>query len=400
MDSETTRTPFLRGKIHVHQPKKGYRFNVDSVALAGFAWVRDGERVLDLGTGSGILLLLLGHHHHPGTLTGIELQEDLAALAARNLEENGWGDRGRVVHGDLRDPDALGRRDFDLVLCNPPYQVAGRGQTSATPQRALARQSFSAELPDVVAAAARALAPGGRFCIVAPAARQTDLLAALGPAGLCPSLLRQVLDRPGREAHLVLLQACALPPRGCLTLPPLVLKDESGAYGPEMRFWLGHDTPGGPRFFCDCMLGTLSRYLRLMGCDAAYARKAEDSWLLGECARSGRVLLTRDRPLLARCAKAGVPALDPGGDVPRDQLDAVRRAFPSLSAGTPRCLKCNAPTAALNREDARGRVPPYTHLTHEHFNACPACGKLTWEGSHLARFRKDVTRELGERVTK
>lgn len=389
-DPETTLTPFLRGKIHVHQPKSGYRFNVDSVALAGFAWVRDGERALDLGSGSGILLLLLGHHHHPGSLTGIELQEDLASMAARNLEENGWADRGQVVHADLRDPGALEREAFDLVVCNPPYHEAGRGQTSATPQRALARQSFSAELPDVAAAAARALAPGGRFCTVAPVARQGDLLAALEPAGLHATLLRRVLDRPGREAHLVLLQACALPSRGCLTLPPLVLKDESSAYGPEMRFWLGHDAPAGPRFFCDCMLGTLSRYLRLMGCDAAYARRAEDSWLLGECARSGRVLLTRDRPLLARCSKAGVPALDPGSDVPCEQLDAVRKAFPSVSSGTPRCLNCNAPTAALNREDARGKVPPYTHLTHERFNACPCCGKLTWEGSHLERFKREV----------
>jgi hypothetical protein len=139
------------------------------------------------------------------------------------------------------------------------------------------------------------------------------------------------------------------------------------------------------------MLGTLSRYLRLTGWDAAYARKAEDSWLLDECARSGRVLLTRDRPLLARCSMTGVTALDPGSDVPRDQLAAMRGAFPSKSPGVPRCLKCNAPTAELNREGARGKVPPYTHLTHERFNACPCCGKITWEGSHLERFRKDVT---------
>lgn len=400
MDAETTRTPFLRGTIHVHQPKSGYRFNVDSVALAGFAWVRDGERVLDLGTGSGILLLLLGHHHHPGSLTGIELQEELASLAARNIEENGWGHRGRVVHGDLRDQDSLEHGAFDLVVCNPPYQQAGRGQTSATPQRALARQSFSAELSDVAAAAARALAPGGRFCVVAPAARREDLLAALGDSGLRPSLLRLVQDSPGRPAHLLLLQACHHPVGDGLTLPPLVLKEESGAYGAQMRHWLGHEAPAGPRFFCDCMLGTLSRYLRLLGADAAYARKAEDSWLMDECARSGRVLLTRDRPLLARCSKAGVAALDPGSDAPRDQLAAVRGAFPLPASEVPRCLKCNAPTASLNREDARGKVPPYTFLTHAHFTACPCCGKITWEGSHLERFRRDVTGAPGERVTK
>jgi len=391
MEPETTLTPFLRGKIHVHQPRRGYRFNVDSVALAGFSWARDGERVLDLGTGSGILLLLLGHHHHPGSLTGVELQEELAALASRSLKENGWAERSRVVHGDMRDPGAVEPGTFDLVVCNPPYQEAGRGQTSATPQRALARQGFTAELPDVAAAAARALAPGGRFCTVAPAQRLEDLRAALASAGLHPRLLRTVQDRAGREPHLILLQACATPGKRPVTLPPLILKDETGAYGPEMRRWLGHDVPPGPRFFCDCMLGTLSRYLRLTGSDAAYDRRAEDSWLLGECARSGRILLTRDRPLLARCAKAGVPALDPASDRPREQLAFVKAATPAMAEASPRCLRCNAPAAALNREEARSLVPPYTYLTHERFNACPCCGKITWEGSHLERFRKDVT---------
>jgi tRNA1Val (adenine37-N6)-methyltransferase len=391
VSNDATITPFLRGQISVRQPKHGYRFNVDSVALAGFAWTRDGERVLDLGTGSGILLLLLGHHHHPGSLTGVEIQEELAALAWRNLLENGWTERGWVVHGDLRDPDAVDPGAFDLVVCNPPYQEAGRGQTSATPQRALARQGFTAELPDVAAAAARALAPGGRLCTVTPVPRLEDMLAALASAGLHPRLLRTVQDRPGREPHLILIQACATPGEGPFNLPPLILKDETGAYGSEMRWWLGHDVPQGPRYFCDCMLGTLSRYLRLTGCDAAYDRRAEDSWLLGECARSGRILLTRDRPLLARCAKAGVPALDPASDRPREQLALVKDSAPAMAEAFPRCLRCNAPTAVLNREAALGSVPPYTYLTHERFNACPCCAKLTWEGSHLERFRRDVT---------
>jgi tRNA1Val (adenine37-N6)-methyltransferase len=395
IESETTLTPFLRGRIHVRQPKRGYRFNVDSVALAGFAWVREGERVLDLGTGSGILLLLLGHFHHPGSLTGLEVQGELAALAAGNLTDNGWGERGQVVRGDLREPSSVEPGIFDLVVCNPPYYEAGRSHTSATPERALSRQSFTAELDDVAAAAARALAPRGRFCVVVPAAREADLVAGLSSAGLSPHLARRVRDRAAAEDHLLLVQARREPAPSSLELPPLVLKEEDGSYGAEMRYWLGHDLPPGPRFFCDCMLGTLSRYLRLAGADAAYARWAEDDWLLEECRRSGRVLLTRDRPLLARCQKEGVTALDPGSDEPRRQFLAIRNAFPPPADQPLRCLGCDAPTLALERERARGRVPSYTYLTRERFTACPCCGKLTWEGTHLERFRKDVTRESG-----
>ena len=395
MDAETTLTPFLRGKIHVRQPKRGYRFNVDTVALAAFSWVRDGETVLDLGTGSGILLLLLGHFHHPGRLVGVELQENLAAMAAANLKDNGWSDRGQVLYTDLRDPRAIEPGTCDLVVSNPPYHEAGRGQTSATPERALARQSFSAELPDVASAASRTMTPDGRFCVVAPVARLGDLMAAVGATGLHPRLLRYVQDRPGAQAHLVMLQSGRTMGRGCITLPPLVLKDPDGSYAEEMRHWLAHDPPQTPRFLCDCMLGTLARYLRLSGCDAGYFRKAEDNWLMGECARAGHVLLTRDRPLLARCAKTGVEALDPGSDVPAEQFRRVREAFGQPTGSTdPRCLRCNAPTVPVPREEAMGKVPPYTYLTHRRFNACPCCGKLTWEGSHLERFRETV-RKLG-----
>jgi hypothetical protein len=210
-------------------------------------------------------------------------------------------------------------------------------------------------------------------------------------------LIRRVRDRGSAQDHLILLQAALDPGRGPVELPTLALKGEDGGYAEEMRHWLGHDVPPGPRYFCDCMLGTLARYLRLAGHDAAYARRAEDPWLLEECRRSGRTLLTRDRPLLARCAKAGVPAWDPGSDAPRLQYAALLEAFPE-APGPPRCLGCNAPTVAVDREQVRGKVPSYTYLTRNRFSACPCCGKLTWEGSHLERFRNDVTGDLADSI--
>lgn len=391
MDADTTLTPFLRGRIRVHQPERGYRFNIDSVVLAGFAWAREGERLLDLGAGTGILCLLLAHRHHLSSFTAVEIQPELAALAERNVEENGWTGTGRVVAGDLRSPDAVSSGAFDLVVCNPPYYHPGRGQAAANPQRALSRQGFSAEPADVLAAASRALAPGGRFCLVWPAPRLAELLASLPPAGLHPRLLRHVHDSAGSPPHLTLLQTTPAEGRGCLTLPPVVLRGSDHAFTPEVARWLGEVEPEGPRVFCDVMVGRLARYLRLTGVDAAYWRGAEDAWLVTECQRSGRTLLTRDRPLLARAARAGLDARDPASDSAAEQLAWFRAGFPSAAPGArPRCLACNAPTMTVEREEARGKVPPYTALTHRQFSACPCCGKLTWEGSHLERFKKTV----------
>jgi tRNA1Val (adenine37-N6)-methyltransferase len=392
---ETTLTPFLRGRIRVHQPASGYRFNVDSVLLAGFAWAIERERVLDLGTGSAILLLLLAQWHHLDTFMGIEVQPELADLAMRNLEENGWSDRGEIRAADFREAGALPAGAFDLVVCNPPYFPAGRGQTSPDPQRALARQGFAAELPDVLSAGTRAMRAGGRLCLVLPVDRWPSLLEALQASSLHLSLVREVSPSEGAPPNRLLVQCRTEPGRGEVTLPRLVLRTGTGSYSEEVLPWMGEGAPEGPRFFCDAMVGKLARYLRLMGVDCAYARGADDGWLLDEARRTGRVLITRDRPLLARCEKAGVEAHDPESDAAPDQFAWLRRRFDLPAEKRPRCLDCNAPTLEMDRQEALGKVPPYTYLTHRRFSACPCCGKLTWEGSHLERFRRDITGELG-----
>ncbi len=384
-------TPFLNGAIRVHQPVSGYRFNVDSVLLAGFSWVREEETVLDLGTGSGILLLLLAHWHHPSSFTGIEIQPDMADLAERNLEENGWSDAGSVVRGDFREDGVLPAGGFDLVVCNPPYFEVTRGKTSPDPTRAVARQNVSASLLEVLKAGRRALKPKGRFCLLCPATRLQDLLAMAPEAGLNPRLIRMVRSSWDTPPYLALLQLAPAGDAVCVSLPPLVIRDTDKRYTAEVAAWLGDTPPSGPRFLCDAMLGKLAKYLRLLGCDTAYGRAPRDAWLAGEAARTARILLTRDRPLLAASAKRGLRAFDPGSNTPAEQLEAVRSAFgPFAGDRPPRCLACNAPCLPVRREEALGKVPPYTYLTHRRFSACACCGTLTWEGSHLARFRTAI----------
>jgi tRNA1Val (adenine37-N6)-methyltransferase len=387
---KTTMTPFLGGRIRVHQPASGYRFNVDSVCLAAFSWVRAGESVLDLGTGSGILLLLLAHFHLPVSLLGVELQPELAELASRNFAENGWSAFGRAAAADFREPGAFPEGAFELAVCNPPYYEAGRSLPSPDERRAMSRHSLSAGFADVLSAGASALKARGRLCLLCPAPRFSEVLALAPASGLTPRVVRWVRPSLASEPHLALVQFRKEACHGPLTLPPLTLREDSGDYTGEVALWLGEGEPPEPRFLCDVMVGRLARYLRLAGFDAAYTNRAEDEWLLAQARRSGRALITRDRPLLTRCKKEGVRAFDPRSDAPREQLARVREAFPVEADRGPRCLDCDAPVLEVERREALGKVPPYTYLTHERFSACPCCGKLTWEGSHLDRFRKDV----------
>ncbi len=395
-------TPFFGGAVRIHQPESGYRFNIDSVLLAGFAWARTNERLLDLGTGSGVLMLLLAHRHHLKSFVGVEIQQEMAALAARGVEENGWSERGTVATVDFRRQEAFEEGAFDLVVCNPPYFGAHSGRTSSDPGRAFARQGFTATLLDVLAAGGRALDRGGRFCMVWPASRSSELPSAVRAAKLHLRLRREVRPCRGEPAYLLLLQLVKEEVGKTLELPSLFVRGEGGAYTEEVAGWLGKRGPSCASFLCDAMVGKLARYLRLLGVDASYGRDAEDEWLLEEAKRTGRVLLTRDGELLARASKAGIAGWNPGSDDPARQLVSVARAF-KIETGTaisaPRCLCCNAPLIILDRNGARGFVPPYTFLTHTHFSACPCCGKLTWEGSHLSRFRTDIPARLSKGVS-
>ncbi len=387
-------TLFLRGRLRVLQPARGYRFTVDSVILSGFSWLLPGESVLDLGAGSGILLLLLGYFHHPGRLTGVEIQPGLAAMARENLCANGWDERATIVEGDLRSGAVVPGGTFDLVISNPPYFDASRGLACRDAGRNLSRHSEACSLEELCAAASRVLKPEGRFCFIVPAARLGDAVAALEAAGLAPRLVRLVHPSPDASSYLALVQARGQPIQGCLGLPPLFLHGGNARYAPEVEALLEGNLGNGPRFMADAMLGRLCRYLRLLGADCAYARNADDDWLLAEAQRSGRTLLTRDRPLLKRAAKRGGLVFDPGCDEVAGQLREVLRRFgPFPANGGPRCIRCNAVPLSVAPAAARAFVPKYTGLTHESFHACPCCGKLTWEGSHLERFRTGFEKE-------
>jgi tRNA1Val (adenine37-N6)-methyltransferase len=385
-------TQFLRGRLRVIQPARGYRFTIDSVVLAGFAWLLPGESVLDLGAGSGILLLLLGYFHHPGRLAGVEIQPELASMAKENLCANGWDDRAEIIEGDLRPEGSVPNGQFDLVISNPPYFEASRGMACQDEGRNMARHSSTCTLEDICAAASRALKLGGRFCFIVPAARLGEASRALADNGLAPRILRMVHSAPRSAPYLALVQARHSPVQGCMELPPLFLRNEDGAYAPEVEALLEGNLGSAPRFLADSMLGKLCRYLRLLGADCDYARAAEDEWLLAEASRGGRILLTRDCQLIKRAERHGGQAFDPGCDEAALQLREVIRRFGAPDEKCrPRCIRCNAVPLDVAPSVARPFVPRYTGLTHESFHVCPCCGKLTWEGSHLERFKLMLT---------
>lgn len=135
-----------------------------------------------------------------------------------------------------------------------------------------------------------------------------------------------------------------------------------------------------PRFLADEMLGTLARWLRIMGYDTEYARDLLDNEVLELARAGGRIVLTRDRQLAGRAGNGG---LFIASDVLDEQLEQVVSFF-GLSGGAPltRCTVCNAELERAGREAMAGRVPDRVLSAHHEFFVCPRCGQVYWKGTH------------------
>lgn len=204
--------------------------STDSFLLSSLPRLKKGCRVCDLGCGTGLLGILLLQRQRQITVTGVELNEEAAALGQSCAAENGLGDHLIIRQGDLRQVrQFLPAGRFDLVVCNPPYYPPQSGRTAEKDALRRARAEVTCTLEDVCAAASYLLHWGGRLCLVQKPARLTDVLCALRACGLEPKQLRFVCRRAGDAPSLVLVEGCRGGKSGLTVPPPLILEDASGA---------------------------------------------------------------------------------------------------------------------------------------------------------------------------
>ena len=206
--------------------------SMDAVLLAHFPQL--GRRVLDLGTGAGVIPLIMadGEIH----VEGIEINPVLADLAVRNVRLNHLEHSIGITRGDYRDIESLvPRAGYDLVTANPPYRPVGSGRTSRAIGRACARHEITATLDDTVRAAAYALRPRGRFAMVHLPERLGEIMVALHAHGLEARRLRMVQPREGDAPKLLLVEAVAGGAAGALkVMPPLIVRRADGGYTEEI----------------------------------------------------------------------------------------------------------------------------------------------------------------------
>jgi tRNA1Val (adenine37-N6)-methyltransferase len=230
-EAEETLDTLFGGRLKALQKKQGYRFSIDALLLSHFAEPGADDRIIDLGTGCGIVPLILIFRKKVKKITGVEIQPSLADLARRNAAFNRCSSRFQVWEDDLRKLDQRVKREtFDLVLTNPPYRKVGSGRVNPHTEKALARHEIRGTLEEVLQAAHYLLKNKGSLVMIYPGSRVADLMRGLSKYHLEPKLVQFVHSHENDEARLVLVGALKEGHAQVKILPPFFLYDSSGNY--------------------------------------------------------------------------------------------------------------------------------------------------------------------------
>ena len=219
---------FLDGRIIAAQPEEGFQSGSDAVFLAAAVPAKAGERILELGAGSGIASLCLMARVAGLNLTGVEIDPEAAAYAQDNAYANGaMTADARFIVADIFDLPQELKRDFDQVFCNPPFH--GEGQVSPDAARSLAL-SDGGKFSDWLKLGLQRTVSGGFFTAILRADRLAEALSALPVEGVSVMPLWPRLGEPAKRAILQVRKGSRAP---FALLPGLVLHRDDGSWTPE-----------------------------------------------------------------------------------------------------------------------------------------------------------------------
>lgn len=224
-----------RNGYQIIQDKNRFCFGMDAVLLSGFATVKPGETVLDLGTGTGIIPILLEAKTDGAHFTGLEIQPDSADMACRSVALNGLEQKVDIVTGDIKDASKLfGASSFDVITTNPPYMIGQHGLQNPDEAKAIARHEVLCTLEDIMRESSKLLKPKGRFYMVHRPFRLSEIFCCMTKYGIEPKRMKLVHPFIDKEPNMVLIEGLHGGNPRMTVEKPLIVYKEQGKYTDEI----------------------------------------------------------------------------------------------------------------------------------------------------------------------
>lgn len=231
----------LKG-LRIIQNIDKFCFGIDAVLLSDFADVKRNYRVLDIGTGTGVIPILLAGKTQAKSIVGLEIQECMAEMANRSVLLNDLQSRVQIVHGDIKKySEYFAKSSFDLVVSNPPYTNKGCGLVNPHDSKAISRHEILCTLEDVVSSAAALLIPGGQLAMVHRPERLADIICSMRNNGIEPKYLRFVHPKPYKKPNMILIKGNKGGKPELKVLEPLYVYNSDGTYSDEINKIYGRE---------------------------------------------------------------------------------------------------------------------------------------------------------------
>ena len=224
-----------RNGYWIIQDPERFCFGMDAVLLSGFAKAKAGEKVLDLGTGTGIIPILMEAKTDAADFTALEIQEESADMARRSVAYNHLEDKIKVITGDIRDASNIfGASSFHVITTNPPYMIGTHGENSPSTAKAIARHEVLCTLDDILRESAKMLMPGGRFYMVHRPFRLAEIMSKMVEYKIEPKRMRLVYPYIDKEPNMVLIEGLRGGKSRVTVEKPLIVYKEQGVYTDEI----------------------------------------------------------------------------------------------------------------------------------------------------------------------
>ena len=194
--------------LKIIQNKNGFCFGIDSVLLSDFAKnMRKNSKVIDLGTGTGIINILLSGKTTAKELVGVEVQEDVADMAKRSVKLNGVEGKIEILNKNILDlKNIYNKGYFDVVVTNPPYKKINTGLINEENKKMISRHEITANLRDFIHISSYLLKDHGEFFMVHRPERLVDILWTMREEKIEPKKIKFVYPNENKKTNLVLIK--------------------------------------------------------------------------------------------------------------------------------------------------------------------------------------------------
>ncbi|MCQ4923944.1 tRNA1(Val) (adenine(37)-N6)-methyltransferase [Tissierella carlieri] len=220
------------------QNKDKFSYGTDAIFLSHFA--KSKGKVVDLGTGTGIIPLRLYAKDKVDIIYGVEIQEEVADMAKRSIELNNLEEKIIILNMDLKElPEKFGRNTIDTITTNPPYMKAGGALVNPEENFAISRHEIACTLEDIIKVSEYLLKPLGKFYMVHRPDRLVDIIYNLRKYKLEPKYIRFVQPKLTKKPNLVLIEAVKTGKPDLKFYDPLIVYNEDGSYTDEISIIYG-----------------------------------------------------------------------------------------------------------------------------------------------------------------